>query len=359
MAAIAAAPRATGSDAIDSARERCERELRALGFEVHQRPFEFSEFPGRFGTPLVGAAAALAVGFAGFDGISTGSARPFAILGATALTLVVAGLWLARRGVLDAPVLRRRGVNLEAVRGQSSPRIWLCAHLDSKSQPIPTLVRSAGIVLEAIGFLVMLSLATAAALGLRVAPLFWTFAAVVTLVGAIPVMLSMVGSRSPGALDNASGVTAAIAAAHDLGARPGVGVLITDAEELGLAGARAWSRSHTNKGTVLNCDGVDDMGHVAVMYSGRRPTALLQCVQRAAHKMGRAYSPTRMIPGVLIDSVAFTDAGIASVTFSKGDWRSLARIHSRRDTLSRLRGTGIAEVAVLMTLTAIELEGEG
>lgn len=326
-----------------------------MGFDVHERPFEFSEFPGRFGTPVVGAAAALAVGFAGMSGIAGDHARPLAILGVAALALAAVGIWLARRGVLDTPVLRRQGVNLEAVRGPGRPTLWLCAHLDSKSQPVPTLVRSAGIVLEAIGFVLALSLAIAATF-MTLPPMLWIFAALVTLLGAIPVVLSMVGSRSPGALDNASGVTTVVAAARDLGARPGFGVLITDGEELGLAGARAWSRS--NAGTVLNCDGVDDMGDVAVMYSGRRPTALLECVRRAAHKMGRTYPPSPIIPGVLTDSVAFSDAGIASVTFSKGDWRSLARVHSRRDNMTRLRGTGIAEVAVLMSLTAIELEGE-
>ena len=231
----------------------------------------------------------------------------------------------------------------------------LCAHLDSKSQPVPTLVRSVGIVLEAIGFALALSLAIARTFSTP-PTIFWSLAAVVTLLGAIPVVFSMVGSRSPGALDNASGVTTVIGAARDLGARQGVGVLITDAEELGLAGAREWSRS--NRGTVLNCDGVDDMGDVVVMYSGRRPTALLECVSRAAHKMGRTYPPSRIIPGVLTDSVAFSDAGIASITFSKGDWRSLARVHSPRDSIARLRGTGIAQVAVLMSLTAIELEAE-
>ena len=37
-----------------------------------------------------------------------------------------------------------------------------------------------------------------------------------------------------------------------------VGVLVTDAEELGLAGAHAWAAAGAGRGAiVLNCDGVD------------------------------------------------------------------------------------------------------
>jgi hypothetical protein len=68
-----------------------------------------------------------------------------------ALALVVAVAVV--RGVVDAPVMRRRGVNIEATRGASSPQLWLVAHLDSKSQPVPMLVRVAGVIVLAVGLL--------------------------------------------------------------------------------------------------------------------------------------------------------------------------------------------------------------
>ena len=43
------------------------------------------------------------------------------------------------------PAERRRGVNLVAIRGPEAPTLWLMAHLDSKSQPVPILARAAGI----------------------------------------------------------------------------------------------------------------------------------------------------------------------------------------------------------------------
>lgn len=355
---LASAPRPTGSDAIAAARDRCARELRALGYEVRERPFAFSEFVGRFATPLLGAAGALIVGVAGTLAIAGRGLPPLVVLTAGALALFLIGRWLTTHGVLSMPLLRQRGVNIEAAHEGDAPRVWLCAHLDTKSQPVPTLVRSAGIILESIGFLLTLALALVAAAGASLPLLYWALAAAVTLVGALPVVLCVVGSRSPGALDNASGVATVLTAAREMRNQRGVGVLITDAEELGLAGARAWGNTIPRRtATVLNCDGVDDAGTVQVMFSGGRPERLFESVARASRTTGVEHHPRRLALGILTDSVAFTDAGMASVTFSRGSMRSLARVHSRRDDLAHLQGAGIAETAALLAATARELTG--
>lgn len=325
-----------------------------MGYAVRERPFEYSGFPGRLATPLLGGVGAAIVGFAGKWGVDGARVAPFILLALGALALFVVGRWLAVRGVLEAPVMRERGVNLEATRAGDTPSIWLCAHVDSKSQPVPTLARSSGIVLEAIGYLSVLALAAVSAAGATPDRFYWEFTAAVTLVGALPVVLSMVGTRSPGALDNASGVATVIAAARQLASERGVGILLTDGEELGLAGARAWARE-ASPATILNCDGVDDVGGVQVMFSGKRPEKLLDAVARASRATGVVYGSSRLIPGVLTDSVAFSDAGLSSVTFSRGSWRSLARVHSSRDDLAHLQGSGIAETARLIAATAREI----
>lgn len=351
---IASTPRPTGGAAIAAARQRCASELRALGYDVREHHFEFSEFPGRFGTPLLGAAAGLAVGVAGKWGIAGLQTAPLILLLIAALALFLSGRWLAKRGVLALPLLRRRGVNLVATREGSEPSMWLCAHLDTKSQPVPTLVRSIGIVLEGIGFVLTILLSIAAVADVNVHPFYWNVAAAVTLLGALPVVLSVVGSRSPGALDNASGVASVLSAARQLAAEAGVGVLITDAEELALAGARAWA-NEPRRGVVLNCDGVDDAGDIHVMFTGARPTQVLDPVANASKDTGVAQHSRRLALGILTDAVAFADAGIPSVTFSRGSLRSLARVHSSRDDLKHLRGTGIADTAKLIAATAREL----
>lgn len=351
LTALAAEPRPTGGAAIQAARACCASELTSLGFTTRERPFEFSEFPGRFATPLLGGAGAFVVGAAGHYGAQGMRYFPLVIASLGALTLYSAGVWLAMRGVTVAPVMRRQGVNLEATRPGETPRVWLCAHLDSKSQPIPSLVRSAGVILESIGFLATLCLAIGAALGLFAHELLWMAAALMTLVGALPVVSSVVGSRSPGALDNAAGVVAVLAAARRLSDVRGVGVLITDAEELGMAGARAWSAGREVT-TVLNCDGVDDAGETHAMFTGKRPTELLQAVKRASEAEKVAVRQGRLALGILADSVAFTDAGLKAITFSRGSLRSLRRVHSRKDDLAHLRGEGVEPVAAVMAATA-------
>ena len=348
---LAASPRPTGSAAIAAARERVAGELAALGYSARALPFEFSALPGRYATPLFGAAGLGIVALAGHLGADRNRFAPLVILLAGATLLAAGGRWLARSGVLSLGVMRESGVNLEFTTSHApAPRVWLCAHLDSKSQPVPTIARAGGIVLAAIGFLATLALALAAAAGIATTRAPWVAAALLTLVGAIPVMMSVVGNHSPGALDNASGVVAVVEAARLLASHD-VGVLITDAEELGLAGALAWTRlPHVRRdAVVLNCDGVDDEGASLVMFSRPAPEALIGAAERAG-------AQRRPMPlGLLTDSVAFTGAGLASITFSRGTLATLARVHGSRDDLSRLRGTGIAPVASLMAATANQL----
>ena len=346
---LASSPRPTGSDAIAAARSRVTRELTTLGFEVRERPFEYSAFPGHFATPLLGATMLMLVGAAGHLGSRGDRWLPLVIIFAGGFVAKYAAEWVARRGVLVMPLMRARGVNLEATkpdRGSAEPSVWLCAHIDTKSQPVPTIIRVAGLVLCAIGYNAMMVLALLAAFGRTPQLFWWAASALVTLAGAIPVVMSVVTSRSPGALDNASGVASVIEAARQLGDR-NVGVLITDAEELGLAGARAWAREHRGGAAVLNCDGVDDTGETVVIL-GHRPGAIESALAAGTRTRKR-------IPGVMTDAIAFADAGIPSVTFMRGGWSSLARVHSRMDDLAHLDGTGIAEVAGLMAATARQL----
>ncbi len=354
LRALAAEPRATGSPALRAARERCAAELRALGYNVRERPFEFSAFPGKLGTPDAGLTLLGAVAIATHIGARGARWLPVVIIAIAVLVVALLSRWLARHGVLSLPVMRMNGTNLEGQLPGDDPSLWLCAHLDSKSQPVPTLTRTAGVMLLATGVALALIVSVLAAFGIQPPYAAWVAAAVVTLLGGVPVVLSVVTNRSPGALDNASGVATVMAALQQLQGMRGVGVLITDAEELGLAGARAWS---ANGGTamVLNCDGVDDTGRVNVLYTGRQPQRMLDAAASASRQTGVPHLARRIPLGILMDSVAFTDAGMTSVSFSRGTWRSLARVHSATDDLQHLAGAGIAETATLMAETARKL----
>ncbi|HEX6049134.1 MAG TPA: M28 family peptidase [Gemmatimonadaceae bacterium] len=341
---LAREPRPAGSDAEARARAFCTERLRAAGFDVREEPFEYSSFVGRWGTP-VGGVAALALLLVAHVLARQGkplSALTLLVVGAAAMAIVAAAA--ARSGVLTFPAERRWGVNLVATRGTDSPPLWLMAHLDSKSQPVPILARAAGVTLVVVTWLVSAALAVAQLAGSDPS-LWWTPVGVIAALGAMPVIATTVGSRSPGALDNASGVATVLRAAERT--RAAVGVCLTSAEELGLAGARAWVRGR-GRATALNCDGVDDRGAVTCMYTGAKPVALVDQVVHAATQAGTSVRAHRLLPGVLTDGVALADAGWNVVTLSKGGLGTLARIHSSRDRPELVTGTGIAEVARLM-----------
>lgn len=345
---IAAAPRPSGSAAEAAAREYCADVLRSLGFDVREEAFEYSAFPGRFGTPLCGVAVIAMMAAAGHVGFRGHALAALLILAAGGGLVLAVAWWLARRGVLELPWWRERSVNLTAVHppGRAAPDLWLVAHLDSKSQPLPIAIRALGVTGTIVIWLVAL---LASALQIAGATLEWWWPAI-TIIGAlagIPVAASVVGARSPGALDNASGVATVLLAAEEAVGARSLGVVLTSGEELGLAGARAWARGR-EASTAINVDGVDDEGQVRVIHPKPRPRELLGSIAIAARELGVKISAGPLPPGLLVDSVALADRRWKVVTLSKGDWRTVARIHTPRDDRSRLGGEGVVEVAALV-----------
>jgi hypothetical protein len=243
--------------------------------------------------------------------------------------------------VLRFPLARRTGVNLVATRG--APAAWLVAHLDTKSQPMPTLVRAALLLATGVSLLSTLGLALGASVG--AAP--W----VVPIVGAIAGLLlsfATVGNASPGALDNTSGVAAVLGAVEMVPRDVALGVVLSSAEELGLAGMRAWVRDRA-PGIAYNVDTVDDVGALRCMVHGRHSRDLIAGVVAAADHAGMpAVRVSRVIPGLLTDGVALGDAGWHSVTLSRGTVGTLARIHQPGDSVERVTGSGADSVARLL-----------
>jgi hypothetical protein len=345
---LAAHPRLAGSDTAASARAYCADVLRAAGFRTAEQSFEYSAFSGAWAMPIAGVASSLS-GILLYLGRQT----PWLIaIATTTLAFTIGALaWLGAGGVLDFPLMRRKGVNLQAVRSDREPSAWLVAHLDSKWQPVSMIARIVGVVGTSIGIVVLFALSlvppgradTAAALALVFVWLMST-----------PLMLSIVDSKNTGALDNATGVSVVLAAAERLPLEANVGVLVTDAEELALAGARAWARSR-RPGVALNCDSIDDAGQSVAMYSKRRPDALASRLVEVAASRGESVRVMRLIPGILTDSVALADAGWETLTLSRGDLRTLQRIHTSRDTLEFLHGTALDVAAEVLADTAKEL----
>ena len=318
--------------------------LRELGFTVREEQFDYSGFPGRCATPIAGAMIGGTVVVSSALVLEGRLVAAVAVLliGVVATTLFAS--WMMRDGVLTAPWLRAESRNLVATRGAGEQRVWLVAHLDSKSQPVPSAVRVAGVTLLAVALVLAVAGLLVTLAGSMSRTLEWV-AIAAGVVGALPVMASVVGSRSDGAVDNASGVAAVLAAASSVPTGTAIGVLLPSGEELGLAGTRAWARQRPC-GVALNCDGVDDGGTLVIMYNQPAPSRLVAAVQDVARAAQVARVRTRRMPlGLLTDSTALALAGWETVTVSHGSLATLRRVHSSSDTLDNLRGTSIGTVA--------------
>jgi hypothetical protein len=350
LAQLAREPRPAGGEAEAAARAYCAAELHGAGFDTREEPFEYSAWPGMYATSAAGVVSMLLLASAAVVG-----QRGF---GSTALLILLIGggllglfaLWAMRRGVLDFPLMRRRSFNLVGTRG--TPSLWLVAHLDSKSQPVSIMARALGVSSSLLVWVAAILAALAQWRGEPIDALWITIGSMGILAG-LPVAASVVQARSNGAVDNASGMAAVLLAIEAIPASQPLGVLITSAEELGLAGARAWVRGRPAS-RAINVDGVDDRGRYRLTYTGRKPRALLQAVTRAAEADGERVAAGRLFPGVLLDGVALADAGWEVVTVSRGDSRTVARIHTTRDDLARLEGTGVEAAGRILARAAAE-----
>jgi hypothetical protein len=343
LAILAREPRPAGSDAEARAHDYAERVLDAAGFTVSRVPFQYSRFPGLYATPIGGMLSAATIALAAAAGLLDHAGIALATLLLGVALLAAFGRAMMGDAVLTLPWQRAASENLVATWGSETPRVWLVAHVDSKSQPVPSLLRVAGVVLLALALV-----AAAVAAGLQLAGLphrtAWWAVLLLAALGAPPVVASVVGTSSNGAVDNASGVAAVLAAAVAVRPESMFGVLLPSAEELGLAGARAWARD-VRRGTAVNCDGVDDAGELTIMYSGAAPTPLIETIAAVAPRPPRV---RRMPLGLLTDSVALADRGWTTLTVSRGSLATLRRVHTPQDSLATLRGDGIDEVATLL-----------
>jgi hypothetical protein len=352
LSRLARSPRFSGSEAEGDARKFCRMQLENAGFTCRETRFEYSQWPGKWGPP-VAAGAQLVTILAVARMARNGDPMTALAFGATLLIALAAVSRTARRTWTGAfPFLRSEGVNLEGSRG--APSVWLVAHSDTKSQTVPMLYRIASVVLLNVLSAAAFGLALVQATGATTVRSYWLILSLVAGLAALPSLMCVVRNDSPGAVDNASGVAAVLLAAEQLQPDQPVGVLITSAEELGLAGARDWAKRLSAGARVVNCDTIDDSGTWLCMYTGARPE-LASIAETRARGSGLNLRVKRLLPGILADSVAFSDLGFESITISRGSVATLARIHTRRDNSAVLTGSSIGDAAAFMAALTTEL----
>jgi hypothetical protein len=339
-------PRFAGSAEESEARAFCAKELERAGLQCVERPFEYSQWPGKWGIATVAAVQLATILVVSRMAIMAGPLMALMAGAALYVGLLAVSADAKRRWVQGLPVLRANAMNLEARRGK--PHVWLVAHLDSKSQTVPMLLRIASSVALGATTLVAALLLLASLSHVLDARRLWPAIDVVAVIVALPSLFCLVRNKSTGALDNATGVATLLMAAAALSDLPDLGVLITSGEELGLAGARVWALGASRQLLVLNCDTIDDRGDLRLMYSGNEPRRITVPARTISNAPGPRLDVGRMIPGILADSMAFADRGIEAITLSRGTISTLARIHTRRDNSIALSGSGVAEASALL-----------
>jgi hypothetical protein len=347
-----AKPRLAGSHGAAEVAGVIRASFEALGYDVSEREFRFNPWPGRFGITAVGVIYLLGtVGAAAFLYMN----NPFSALALLLIVLVMAGLiGLFAKPAIDSMKLGSQpGVNMLAQKPGTRPRYIIMAHRDSKSQPVPLAFRGPAIV---IGVLVWIGLLAAALAHTArpLSPVLILMAGILAAVAGLILILCWVDNRSEGALDNASGVVAALNIAAREAESGDVAFLITDAEELGLAGARAAAPHLPPVFGVINIDGLDDEGPFYVLErfgtirkQGLAPHIAAALLQEADYRDEPANR--RDLPfGIPVDHIPIVRAGIPALTLMRGTMKSLRRVHRPADSLANLQGDGIRRGADLI-----------
>jgi hypothetical protein len=241
----------------------------------------------------------------------------------------------------DPGVYSVRTANITALKS-ANPRVWLVAHSDSKVQRNSLGARMVAVLLAAVG--VVLVVLSGALHALGSGGLWMTsmtiIGAALAVFGGMVLAVAGLQDGSPGAIDNATGVVAALAAADELGWPDEVGILITGAEELAMAGAREWVKGGGRGGVFFNFDGVDGKGRYLLwVHKGASPGTAQSIVSLLRDTLGKRETwivKRFMTFGAFVDGMILSRAGLAGVTVQRGTFSTAAVAHTPKDTPSRV-----------------------
>jgi len=372
-------PRLVGSRGEVEARARVRQSLTDCGLEPEEDHFRFYPVLS-FGIllHLVGLSALLLA----FQRLLLSLAPRWGAAAGLAIPLVAQRLWRSyRRAAAEKLSDRRdahpwhaaflpwagyqfRSANLLAdlpCRGPIANRLVLSAHTDSKSQNISILTRIIASVIFAVGvYLLPLAMApgllTPAWITGSLSPVWWTVWGLSTAAALILLRLKIT-DESPGATDNAAACGVLLETARALRADPPQGVavriLLTGAEEMGLAGAYRYVRtlpddSPWRQAVHLNLEGTGKgkkiwlaTGSGPDRPDGLREDRALEVAEAACRAAGAKTGRLGRFVGGEADHIPWREAGLAAVTLMPVS-RHAALVHTAKDAPELLRESDMA-----------------
>lgn len=341
-----ARPRMTGTTGAHEVAELIRTKLNALGFQVQDLPFTFSTLPGRFAVSVAGVfMLAGTLGATALLNMRHPGIALVILLGVLLLAGAVAALTPSLTVML--PFAKVTANNMLAKKPGSRPRYIVMAHLDSKSQPLPLAFRGPAIIFAILSWAALVVFSILGLLDpVYILPRLTTGLGIVAVIASVLLVFCWTENRSPGALDNASGIATLLGVAAQERERDDVAYLITDAEELGLVGARAVARQLDPVVGVINIDGVDDDGSFFVLEKFGFPPKhiaphLVAAMLTAAAEMD-VPARRRNVPfGLMLDHLPIARAHLPAVTLMRGSFASLKRVHRPTDSVENMSGKGI------------------
>jgi hypothetical protein len=348
-----ARPRLTGSRGAQEVADIIHERLTKLGYSIQDHPFTFSTWPGRFAVTIAGLV--FLAGTLGAAALLNMRHPGVSLVVLLATLMLVAAIAALTPVITDMfPLGRITANNMFATRPNGTPRYIFMAHLDSKSQPVPLAFRGPAIVLGMLAWIAFTIFATLAVLDpVWIRGDITTVLGVIAFIAGVLLLFCWVENRSPGALDNASGVATVLALAEAEKDRDDVAFLITDAEELGLVGARSIARKLNPVFGVINVDGVDDEGPIYVLEKFGVPPRhiaphLVASILSAADAR-QIPAQRRNVPfGLLVDHLPIARADLPAVTVMRGSFASLRRVHRPADNMDNMTGAGIEVVVEVL-----------
>ncbi|WP_161602341.1 M28 family metallopeptidase [Tautonia marina] len=335
-------PRAVGSQGERLAARLVERALARSGRPVVRERFPVGTTARRVGSVLAFSGASVLVTI----GVILATRWPL-ITGLCALAAgyLVNAPWIVTRSLADRLRARVWSDNLVVWPSRDNDaeaapaRVVFLAHYDSKSQRLPTGFRVALVVSSTVGCLILAGASLARMLlgGEAIG-----FTPLILLGGfingcLIALMCNASGNRSPGALDNGSGLAVLLELARSWEPRADAPVdavfLATGAEEVGLDGARAFLQRHEwwlrERPTLLI--NLESVGAGDRVWLAGSPIAVT-LAETVAEAQQIPTSRFRVL-GAGMDHEPFAAAGLAAVSLLGDVVGTSASLHTRHDGL--------------------------
>lgn len=338
-----AVPRLAGTEGEERVKKVIIGYLRKWGFNVEVEEFAFSPFPAEILPRLVLLFFSLFSIFIFFCARSLAGFLLFYFFSFIALFSLTR--WTGKMGSFYEILKVKKSANILAWRKPVDRGILFIAHYDSKSQLLPLPLR-----------MMMFLIFVISVFSLPLSGKLWRYFLSLQLLSTILLLLNFTFNRSPGGIDNASGVLCLLILGRRMKDENAL-FLFTGAEEMGLCGAFEFLKRHgrtlSRDFLIINIDGVGGGKNLVVTSKVGIPpretsSRLKEVIKKIAERKGFPVRSGWIPLGAGVDHIPFGAAGYDSVTLHFSSFRDAFYVHTGRDTPERVKISEVVKISELL-----------